>query len=765
MAVNFSPQPHLPQVAGLTDKQTLIFDDARYKAFISYSHRDDRWASWLHKALESYKPPKQLIGTVNEFGVVPGKMAPVFRDREELPSATDLGALLTLSLENSACQIVICSPAAARSHWVNEEILAFKRLGREHRIYCLIVDGEPNATDMPGREEEECFPPALRYKLDADGNLSDERTEPIAADARKNKDGKNNAKIKLLAGMLGVGFDQLAQREMHRRQQRMILVAAASITGMVITSGLAVAAFLAQQEAERQRIRAEIEAETAQQTTSFMVELFEVSDPSEALGNTITAREILDRGARRIEFELTDQPEIQSTLMDTMGTVYRSLGLYPQARDLLERGLETRRTVYGSDHPEVVRSQANIAQLLGLQAEFEGAVNLYEEAIRSLRESSDANNEEVAEMLSALAQVYSLQGDFATAEEQLREAIQLQRVESDYRSLALAQSLDRLGMALAFQAKAVEAEPLLREALEMRRDLTPGGVHPDLDDSLNNLAVFLYEQGRFEETESLFRESLEMKRQLLGEDHPELGISLNNLAFVLHDTGSLEESEQYYLQALVIAREGLGEDHPQFAQALNNLAFLYYDQGKLEQALDYSRQALDAYQRAHNGDHPDLAYAMQNLAGWLTEQGDYFTAESMLNEALAMNLRILPEGHPDIGITQSGMAVLMLETDRSALALEMASESIEILAGAYGNEHWRTAWAKSIKAAALTELSRYDEAEPLAINAYEALRDSAGARPVQVSAALKRVVELYESWGKPDEATSFSDLVETAKTP
>ena len=171
----------------MSSRRTLSFDEARYKAFISYSHRDDRWAGWLHRMLESYKPPKQLIGSVNEFGAVPARMAPVFRDREELPSATDLGALLNLSLEHSACQIIICSPAAARSHWVNEEILAFKRLGREHRIYCLIVDGEPNASEIPGREHEECFPPALRYKLGPDGELSDERSEPIAADARKRK--------------------------------------------------------------------------------------------------------------------------------------------------------------------------------------------------------------------------------------------------------------------------------------------------------------------------------------------------------------------------------------------------------------------------------------------------------------------------------------------------------------------------------------------------------------------------------------------------
>ena len=97
----------------------------KYKAFISYSHDDDRWANWLHRSLESYRPPKHLVGQVTDHGPIPRLLAPVFRDRDELSTATDLGKVLNESLEQSACQIIICSPAAARSRWVNEEILAF----------------------------------------------------------------------------------------------------------------------------------------------------------------------------------------------------------------------------------------------------------------------------------------------------------------------------------------------------------------------------------------------------------------------------------------------------------------------------------------------------------------------------------------------------------------------------------------------------------------------------------------------------------------
>src|SRR6185437_4375963 len=169
--------------------RTVRVDEHKYWAFISYSHRDTRWADWLHRAIESYRPPRRLVGTSTPHGAVPKRLTPVFRDREELASATDLGSVINAALGASACQVVICSPQAAKSHWVNQEILAFKRLGREDRIFCLIVGGEPNPSDLPGREDEECFPPALRFRLGPDGELGTTRTEPIAADARPGKDG------------------------------------------------------------------------------------------------------------------------------------------------------------------------------------------------------------------------------------------------------------------------------------------------------------------------------------------------------------------------------------------------------------------------------------------------------------------------------------------------------------------------------------------------------------------------------------------------
>jgi len=352
----------------------------KFRAFLSYSHRDARWADWLHKTLESYRIPKQLIGTTTPLGTVTKRLTPIFRDREELASATDLGSVINEALNQSACQIVICSPQAANSRWVNEEILAFKRLGRENRIFCLIVGGEPNASDLPGREREECFPQALRFKIGADGALSEARTEPIAADARPGKDGKKNALLKLIAGILGVGFDVLRRREQQRRYRELLIATCAAVLGMLFMSGLAAYSLVQRAAAQKQTARAEAEAEAARQTTSFLIGLFRILDPSEARGNSVTAREMLDKGAARVDTELAKQPAIQATLMDAIGTVYMGLGLYPAARPLLDRAASTRRRLKDPEPEDLSESLNHLADLQMIQAEYVSAEKAYREA-------------------------------------------------------------------------------------------------------------------------------------------------------------------------------------------------------------------------------------------------------------------------------------------------------------------------------------------------------------------------------------------------
>jgi WD40 repeat protein len=227
----------------------------KYWAFISYSHTDKEWGDWLHKALETYRVPSRLVGKTSRDGTIPSRIFPVFRDREELPVSSDLGTNISEALRESRYLIVVCSPRSARSRWVGEEIKAFKSLGREDRILALIVDGEPNAADgKPGfSPEDECFHEALRYRWSESGEATAIPTEPIAADAREGKDGRNNAKLKLLAGLLAVNYDDLKQRDHERRLRRARRIGIAALALVVIFAGLAVWAILAAREAAWQR--------------------------------------------------------------------------------------------------------------------------------------------------------------------------------------------------------------------------------------------------------------------------------------------------------------------------------------------------------------------------------------------------------------------------------------------------------------------------------------------------------------------------------
>lgn len=229
----------------------------RYCAFLSYPHADEATARWLHESLEKYRVPKSLVGRVTANGVIPARLNPIFRDRHELAASGDLAATIREALATSRFLIVLCSPAAAASRWTNAEIDGFKKLRPDGCVLAAIVSGEPFASEMPGREAEECFPLALRHKYDRRGRPTKQRAEPIAADLRETGDGRRLGLLKIIAGMLGVGLDDLVNRESHRRHKRLRLIAAASLAGMGVTSTLSILAFQARNEAREQRRDAE----------------------------------------------------------------------------------------------------------------------------------------------------------------------------------------------------------------------------------------------------------------------------------------------------------------------------------------------------------------------------------------------------------------------------------------------------------------------------------------------------------------------------
>ena len=414
-------------------------------------------------------------------------------------------------------------------------------------------------------------------------------------------------------------------RKYVRRHRTAVAAAALVVVAMVIgIMGTSIGLVKATKAEKKTRE----EAETAQQVSDFLVELFRISDPSEAKGNAITAREILDRGAERIETELSEQPLIQARLMDTMGMVYRNLGLYDAASSLLEQALNKRRLALGKDDLVVSKSLHSLATL-----------------------------------------VYA-KGDFSQAEKLFREALEIKRKFLGDENIEVAEVLNDLAMTLKALGNLEDSEPLYRESLAIRRKEL-GNEHAHVAQSLNNLGMFLYRKGDNDEAEELFREALEMNQRLLGIEHPEVSTNMNNLALVLRSKGSFEEAEKMFRQVLEMDRKFLGENHPYIAITLNN------------------------------------------LGGLQVNKGAYEEAEQSFREAITVFKKTFPESH------------------------------------------WQIANANSLLGGCLSKLGRYSEAEKLLVESYSIINTQFGASHRRTSAALKRVIELYDSWGKSDKAEEY----------
>ena len=542
------------------------------------------------------------------------------------------------------------------------------------------------------------------------------------------------------------------------QQLRVGVVATLAILGLVA----AWSSFVATQQrdlADQSRVQAEIEAETAKQTTEFMVGLFEVSDPSEALGNSITAREIMDQGADRIETELTAQPAIQATLMETMGTVYTSLGLYDQAATLLTSALEKRRGLYGERHLEVARSLDRLGSVLKLDAEYEAALEMYRDALAQRRDLLGNEHIDTAHSVYELADVLNRTGEFEAAEPLIREALAMQRQLIGEESAEVAQSLEGLALNLFDQGNYDDAVVLMREAVALRQEVHKG-PHPDLAEALNNLGFVLGEIGEYGESEQLFREALDMKRVLLGDAHPEIAMGLNNVAFALHDQGEFDAAELIYQDAIDMQRQILGDDHRDVSLAMGNLAWLLADKGDLDAALATKRKSLDILERSVGAEHTEVARGMNVMGMWLMEKGDYTAAEPIIRESLELQRKLLGPEHVQVASGMTTLAGLLIRTGHFEEAAALAAEAKVICSNALSEDHWRTANAASAEGAALAGLGQYAAAETLLLDSFANLGEDSGALAIVVTDTTRRLAELYSAWGKPDDAARYQAMLD-----
>jgi len=528
------------------------------------------------------------------------------------------------------------------------------------------------------------------------------------------------------------------------RRHRVAVSAGALVVLSLIGGGVGIAWQARAAAIERDRVR--VEAATSARVSAFLEELFRVADPEQGRGATVSARELLDRGAARIERELAEEPRTRAALMTVMGRAYRNLGEYPQAVALLQSALEVPHLNGPDDLERAIEVHLELARVRALQEELAEAERHAREALR-LSGGRHAETVASAAALAALGDVLHRRGQLAQAEELLRASLERRRRLLGERDREVAATLAALGHLLRSRGEPHAAEPLYREALAIQREAL-GEDHPELATTMNDLAVLLIDANRYEAADSFLRQAIEVRRHTLGEDHPDVAIAVNNLAALLERRGNSEEAEERYREALRLKIATLGEEHPSVAVTMNNLALLLANGGRHAAADSLLRISLELRRRAYGDEHPSVAAALHNIASQAQRQGDPATAERLYREAAEMRRRLLGPDHPDLANSLMGVALLAHERGAHAESEPLLREALRIWLRVYPSESPQVAQAESSLGACLLAQRRRDEAAPLLRRGYEALLRLRGPDHRSTLRAADNLAKLSASTGE-----------------
>jgi eukaryotic-like serine/threonine-protein kinase len=372
------------------------------------------------------------------------------------------------------------------------------------------------------------------------------------------------------------------------------------------------------------------ERDRADRITEFMTNMFKVSDPSEARGNTITAREILDKSSKEIAAGLARDPELKTQMLNTMGNVYVGLGLFSRAREMFEGAVATGRRSSGLTNPATLSAMSGLSSLLLRQGKYSESETLLRETVDAQRRVLGPTHEETLRSLRLLASTLQGEGKLKEAEASQREAL-----EADQRNLGREHpetllSMNELGHILDHEGRLAEAEELYREALEIQRR-TLGPEHPQTLMLASSLAGILGEQDRLAEAQKLDREVLTSRIRLLGPDHPDTLQIEHNLANSLDYGGQFAEAEKLYRQTLAVQQRVLGTEHAETLKTMHNLGATLGREGKKADAEKLQRQTLERRRRLLGPNHPDTLDTLGELAMTLSHEKKFDEAQKLLS--------------------------------------------------------------------------------------------------------------------------------------
>ena len=420
------------------------------------------------------------------------------------------------------------------------------------------------------------------------------------------------------------------------RRNRLAVAAGATVTAALII-GLTVAG-LALVRARRAESLARREAETSRQVANFLTGLFRVSDPSEARGNSVTAREILDRGADRIRGELAEQPLVQAQLMHTMGIVYREMGLFAQAQPLLEQSIATRRTQVAEDDPAVQASLLELARLAQQQGRFAVAESLYRVTLGERERTLGPEHPDLMVPLGAFGGMLVTRGRYPEAESLLTRAVALRAMGTAPDDAAYARTLRYLASAYLAEKRYAEAEPAFRRALSMYERVA-GADHPDVGRALNNLGIVYYGLQRYDEAEQYYQRAEANLSKALGADHPNVASININLGEIAWRRQRYADAEMRLRRALTILEKSVEPTHPSIATAEYDLANVLRDAGRLAEAELHYRKALQIREAAFGRDAPAVGEVLTEYAKLQRQRGRTAEAERLEARVMAMPVR------------------------------------------------------------------------------------------------------------------------------
>ena len=564
----------------------------KYKAFICYSHKNKKFAEWLHKSIENYKIPKSLR---EKYPNLPKDLKRfIFRDEEELPVDSALTTNLKDALDNSEFLIVICSPDATKSSYVEDEIKHFKSKRGEDNVLAIIVDGEPNATDS----KIEAFPKPLRYKVDSN-IITDKKTEPLAGDARI-KGKKQRTLLKLLAGILGVNFADLWERDKKQTTKEI------AIRALIIVLFLGMSIFsytyfyISSTNKELDSIKIEI-AQTKYRLKQPNIPRAERSKLNKRL-------EELEEAKKRKEDTLKWFGETKTEITEKAKKAYD------------EKGVDASLAILNS--PESLQEDEKVSEKYILKAklyiekyDYKQAEKAYEIAISVAFEYDS---------IFEYADYLRKQNKFGKSEELYRKLLKLE-LTKEQKAIVL----NDLAVLHEYQNRLVETEKEHQEALKIYRELAkknPDKFNSYVAMSLNNLAILHRKQNRLVEAEKEYKESLKIYK-VLAKKNPNkfnsyVAMSLNNLAVLYRSQNRLQEAEKECQEALKILRELAKKNPDKFnsyvAMSLNNLAVLHQRQNRLQEAKKEHKESLKIYRELakKNPKVYDLELARVLLVGY-----------------------------------------------------------------------------------------------------------------------------------------------------